>query len=389
MGFKQVMTPYNFVPLWDTVIRRYSDQKELPAHDVQRPDLLHGEITVKITAETPIFISDISGKDARGKAEFVSAGGTAFIPGSSLRGLIRTNMQILGFGDIASRTDYDNTAFRSGDSFSEGIPSSHLESERWLDYPRSMMGFILYGSAKKDENGAYRSRVSFHDLHAAGNPLPKKSRVNVWLRAPRPYSFREYAVKTGSGFRMRGIKQYWLRAQSQRGGNVRFDREGNMHPLPEGTVFIGKIRYHNLHEDELGLLLWCLRLEKGCCQSLGMGKPYGFGRVRIEVTQLTEYSSENLYSGLTLAAPSSASPEKRVEELICAYRRYAYSLLYPQQQDASGLALLKEPHIQDFLYMKKTIHEDAKGIQYMRKEDFRTADIPLATVAEIRSKGHE
>lgn len=79
------------------------------------------------------------------------------------------------------------------------------------------------------------------------------------------------------GFQLRGYKLYWLKEA----GAASTDKEkaaSKLRPLPAGTVFSGVIRYRNLRPDELGLLLWALRLENGCFQSVGMGKPYGYGR---------------------------------------------------------------------------------------------------------------
>ena len=42
--------------------------------------------------------------------------------------------------------------------------------------------------------------------------------------------------------------------------------------MKKGTTFSGTIRFKNLKEDELGLLLWSLLLNDGCYQSIGMGK---------------------------------------------------------------------------------------------------------------------
>ena len=56
-------------------------------------------------------------------------------------------------------------------------------------------------------------------------------------------------------------------------------------PLKEGTTFTFKMRLHNVRPIELGALLWCLDFG-GLTQAthqLGMGKPLGYGRVRLKV----------------------------------------------------------------------------------------------------------
>lgn len=91
--------PYNFVPFSDTIITRYKSTADLPSHDEIEPNLKSGEIHITMTAETEIYISD-------GTPEahfFRGANGKQMIPGSSVRGMIRNNMYILGFGDVCSK----------------------------------------------------------------------------------------------------------------------------------------------------------------------------------------------------------------------------------------------------------------------------------------------
>lgn len=52
-------------------------------------------------------------------------------------------------------------------------------------------------------------------------------------------------------------------------------------PVKSGKTFIGKMRFENLSDVELGALLFALKLPEGCCHKLGMGKPLGLGSVRI------------------------------------------------------------------------------------------------------------
>lgn len=51
------------------------------------------------------------------------------------------------------------------------------------------------------------------------------------------------------------------------------------------TVFEGKVRFHNLRPVELGALLWVISFgeRSELCHSLGMGKPYGLGQIKLEV----------------------------------------------------------------------------------------------------------
>lgn len=56
-----------------------------------------------------------------------------------------------------------------------------------------------------------------------------------------------------------------------------------LHALPTGTLFKSKIRFHNLRPCELGGLIWAIQWggEKEAYHSLGMGKPYGMGQIKL------------------------------------------------------------------------------------------------------------
>lgn len=98
--------PYNFVPFAEHPIRRYESPADLPAHGDWDPGLLTGEIRLTITAKSPIYIGNGEKKQ---KADFFrTVEGKYAIPGSTLRGLVRENMQILGFGLLREGEDFQN-----------------------------------------------------------------------------------------------------------------------------------------------------------------------------------------------------------------------------------------------------------------------------------------
>ena len=99
MEKRSVYAPYNFVPFSSEVQLPYETVGELPRHDRLDPERKTGEIRIAMTAETPVFLSD-------GKEHFFrGANGAFMIPGSSVRGMVRENMQILGFGLVKPGED--------------------------------------------------------------------------------------------------------------------------------------------------------------------------------------------------------------------------------------------------------------------------------------------
>lgn len=93
-----VGAPYNFVPFHSKVVK--VEKEQMAVHDKLQEELLSGEIEYKIIAKTPVFVDN--GTDhSFVKDEY----GRIMIPGSSMRGLIRSNAQILGLSGFSDDID--------------------------------------------------------------------------------------------------------------------------------------------------------------------------------------------------------------------------------------------------------------------------------------------
>ena len=121
-----ITSPYNFVPLHDSVFRPEWGE---PSHDCPFSDAVAGELCLTLTAKTPVYVRGNDPKpetinlqtwenanpldsSAFGKwAEFYrnSATGKYAIPGTTLKGVIRNLLKIASFGSI----DYADDDFIS------------------------------------------------------------------------------------------------------------------------------------------------------------------------------------------------------------------------------------------------------------------------------------
>ncbi len=92
-------SPYNFVPLNEKVV--FTEPP--PDFDRYHLDRYTGYIELSIEAKTPVYIRDTMTEDEEKRENFInsdffSPGGRLRIPGSSLRGMIRTMVEIISFG---------------------------------------------------------------------------------------------------------------------------------------------------------------------------------------------------------------------------------------------------------------------------------------------------
>lgn len=181
---------------------------------------------------------------------------------------------------------------------------------------------LLFGQVGSQGGAGLKRRASFDMATAtlpAGQSLFRGEREAILL-APKPafYPFyirqpchpqhrvpqdQTWAVymeqKEGGPERQRpeaaGVKLYPAHGKgvhipspdSEVGNQVK----NRLNALPAGTRFDGcRLRFHNLRPVELGALLWALTFGdpqggKGYVHRLGMGKPLGFGMVRIRVKE--------------------------------------------------------------------------------------------------------
>jgi len=147
----------------------------------------------------------------------------------------------------------------------------------------------------------------------ARNAQPAQT-VTTILNSPKPTYYPSYIEQQNlaAGYktlmnddcRVRGWKRYptrMFRAQDvPRPGNDQMNVSTKFIPLNRGAQFTFKIRVHNLKPVELSALLWALQWggDGNFCHSLGMGKSYGFGQIKIQVetANLTDMKGDNISS---------------------------------------------------------------------------------------------
>ncbi len=198
-----VGAPYNFVPFTDQVYK-YPENKQA-WHDDVSDSLLTGEIEYEITANTPIIIDD-------GKGNFYqTADGTYAIPGSSVRGLIRNNVQILGLSSFSSDIDDYALMYRNVASGAEKTRYSDIlgayqipidngdESQKISILKNVKAGYIA------KENGKYKiyqtAVDSIKNEYGEMNyyALSERKIVHEYLQAEKAKAERATAEKAAAG----------------------------------------------------------------------------------------------------------------------------------------------------------------------------------------------
>jgi CRISPR-associated protein (TIGR03986 family) len=107
-----ITSPYNFVPLSDKVVMPFWAKQV--SHDIPFKDSQSGTLKLKIKAESPIYVRNGVPRNAsdNDKNHFNQFGNNCFIPGSSIRGMLRSVMEIMSFGRMGNKVNDDKYSVR-------------------------------------------------------------------------------------------------------------------------------------------------------------------------------------------------------------------------------------------------------------------------------------
>jgi len=256
-------------------------------------------------------------------------------------------------------------------SIKQGMPVNQATNS--VDYAKAMLGFA-------HDDVSLRSRVYFSDA-VAPDDVTDMETVKYILGTPKPSDYHNYidsdsdeiATYNTKGFYLRGAKNYWLKdevdPESEGSDNVTV----RFNPLPAGTEFTGTVRFRNLAEDELGLLLWSIRLNSESETNIGLAKGFGFGRVKFEIKDVKVVDKKKAYLADDLCLSPYYSID--IDDLISKYKGYM------------GISdkTIKNTPIETFLQMKNpTIKPDDSKIRYMTLNEYRDRDRNDAVLPKVR-----
>lgn len=195
--------------------------------------------------------------------------------------------------------------------------------EKYCQINKNEMDFAetLFGFANEDK--ALKGRVNFSHFKAT-KPMKYNKTISLPLSTPRATFYPNYIVhcsddgKTANKFItydnsnaiLRGFKLYPPRkniievAKNDKGENFCIKNKNictYFEPLNKNSIFRGKIRFHNLKKEELGLLLSSLSFlnqnkDEKYFHKIGMAKAYGFGTVSIKIDNLKTTNNKSIDS---------------------------------------------------------------------------------------------
>jgi len=279
-GRKRV-DPYGFV-------RLVGRPERLPARPHHRFQGLSGRLTCRLTVKTPLFVYNpkFARPVGRGheQATFPVYNGTVVIPGSSLKGVIRSVAEAVEAScfTLFGGPRYRGSGITRGMQVRVELPQGyeHCTRRDQLCPACRLFGFLHRGEV-------HAGKVSISDAVAPQGKYELMDFIVLdVLSTPKPEARTEvYVVRRGGRNVVRGRKFYRHRLDGvlTRAGRKRDRQNKTVQPVAPGSVFTFEVEYNDLRESELRLLLYALALEPGLWHKIGLGKPIGMGSAHIEI----------------------------------------------------------------------------------------------------------
>ncbi|GER82285.1 hypothetical protein KTAU_09230 [Thermogemmatispora aurantia] len=309
------MNPYDFARIdWSRPPERRKPVWHHRLFGAGLPRLYSGRLELRLTARTPIFIAAYSLaaagkaiKDPKKPVPFIQdRTGHYIIPGTSLKGLLRSLVETLGNGCLTlfdGNYEQEKTGERGRYKavYKDKVRPEFLHCQ---DDTHLCIACRIFGSLKEHKRESiFMGKVNIGDAQADPETVALyKPMYTQPLVEPKPHH-RAFYLDEQERY-IAGRKFYFHhdpdREPLQASGYVYFTRaepaNRYIHPLDYDTVFYARLDFTNLERDELGALLLAIVLEEGMCHKIGYAKPLGLGSIALEPLRLELIDYARRYS---------------------------------------------------------------------------------------------
>jgi len=139
-----IKAPYNFVPLNKRVVLPYWGK--YVSHDLPFENSQSGELQIVLTAHSPMFVQNGRAQNDKEQTvgKFSEFEGKHFIPGSSLKGMIRSVLEIMSFAQLSNKVNDHRYAVRDLSPAAKTIYLNNFKASE-----------VSAGWLRKTKNGDY------------------------------------------------------------------------------------------------------------------------------------------------------------------------------------------------------------------------------------------
>lgn len=297
------MNPYDFARIdWDKEPERHAPvwHHRLTGQGTQR--LYSGHLDGDVYAETPLFIADpraVSSDPRRPAQSMQNRQGGYIIPGSTLKGMLRTLVETLGNGCL---TLFDGRYERNRVDYAREVPKAFQHCE---DNTNLCIACRTFGMLKERTRGTFLGKVNIGDACSYADKVFKYEPIyTLPLMEPKPHHADFYLDQNRK--HISGRKYYFHHSPDQEPLSANkliymASRPANRYiqPLDYNTQFHFRADFTNLEAVEFAALLMAIVLEKDMRHKIGYAKPSGLGSIYLFPTSLTlvDYTSRYTQPG--------------------------------------------------------------------------------------------
>lgn len=285
------------------------------------------------------------------------------------------------------------------------------------DFAECLFGFTKHKPSNNNRNNlSVKGRIQFGNALADGNPQPLE-KVTTTLGSPKASyyplyisqntgnngivalktigkkTFNDYKTFHDLGNPLAGWKRYPIKNEAipKPTGNPDLDTE--FYPLPKESVFNQTIRFHNLRPIEIGALLSAITFHNNSDQlfhSLGMGKPLGYGKMKIILENINLNDNPEKYMSLFEAYMTNNLEEKwhlteQIRELLTMAEDES---IKKDNLLLNYMTMSNKPEENEFLKAKK-FGEYLKTYSQLTNESFNCESIAEKTYKQEKEKRNE
>lgn len=298
------LNPYNFVSTSGTGSTSAAQSAPAGAHT--------GYYDCVLVTRTPLAIPDHEDHDPDSKDyPFMRVGDERIIPGSSIRGAIRSIYETAT--NSCMTVEAVDAEIRKKVAKKQKTYNARNERKPCSNRQSLCAACALFGMVGQDNAGGVGSRVRFTDAgeerdgqESAQGQSANEEHVYVQLKelsSPKPPYLPFYMTDGENGeVYIRGRKFYWHNPQAAKdpgqytaAPDANTSRSSRMELVPPETVFRFRVYYDRVTEEQRDMLAWALTLGENNrngnhCIKLGHGKPIGLGSAKVIIEGMTERS---------------------------------------------------------------------------------------------------
>ncbi|MDL2213252.1 TIGR03986 family CRISPR-associated RAMP protein [Bacteroides sp. OttesenSCG-928-E20] len=250
----------------------------------------------------------------------------------------------------------------------EYLPQEHKKPD--LD-----LAECIFGTTGTNDD-SLKGRVQFSNAFCT-KEVKYEGELAPYMGSPRPTYYPIYVKQIGEkgdvtsskyttlldeNAELKGWKRYPIREEWKTEFDVPTGQENNTNPfrpLNEGSVFECTVRFHNLKREELGALLKAIKPKERLSHSIGFAKPFGYGRVNIEIEPLQGFATEDIETLKQEFDALIGSKIKGYDKSIQLQELYA--MMQPQKLKRK----LEYMKLQEFASLKKHNLNNGNHGQYL------------------------